>query len=199
MIRISLTDFVDFVVASGRPKQTKVRQIKNRDDYHPNFDFYKQLRDSIVAYHAEDINNKSYFDAFMATVIDAKKTEKYRHLVQNYKKILGKKVCENQPNERTLWTYSELEVSVNPELCVNIDGEKHLIKLYFKSEKLSALKVEVILYLMKHSLPNITGVEQYAIFDVYNNKIIKEANPDSSLQPLLHAEAAHFITLYKGV
>jgi hypothetical protein len=197
-IRISLTDFLDFVVASGIPKQTKVRQIKSRGVYHPNFDFYKQFRDAIVAYHTEGKNDKKYFDAFLSTVIDAKKTERYRRLVANYKKMLGKKKCVIQPNERTVWTYKNLEVSINPELCLDIDGEKHLIKLYFKAEKLSRIKIKVILYLMKNALPHIAGIDQYAIFDIFNNKIIKDASPDD-LRPLLEAEAEHFLTLYKGV
>lgn len=200
MIRISLTDFLDFVVAGGRPKITKVKQIKTRADYHPNFDYYKQLRDAIVDYHEQNTNDKSYFDAFLKTSLtDEKKTKKYQHLVNHYKKILGKKKCESVSHKKIIWTYDELEVSVNPELCLKINGEKNLIKLYFKSEKLSKLKTDVIPFLMKHALPNIKNVDYYTIFDLHNNKILKENNPDQTLKPLLFAEAQHFLTLYKNI
>jgi hypothetical protein len=43
MPSISLTDFVDFVVATGTSKLTKVRQIKRRPQYHPAFDHWKSL------------------------------------------------------------------------------------------------------------------------------------------------------------
>ena len=46
-IKISLTDFVDFVSKSGTSKLTKVKQIKGRRSYHPAFDFWKLMRDEI--------------------------------------------------------------------------------------------------------------------------------------------------------
>lgn len=50
-IEISLTDFVDFVCKSGTAKLTKVRQIKERDDYSPKTDFYKALREGVIENH----------------------------------------------------------------------------------------------------------------------------------------------------
>ncbi|WP_164879142.1 hypothetical protein [Flavobacterium cerinum] len=40
-IKISLTDFLDFINRSGGTKMTKVKQVKNRAKYHPASDFYK--------------------------------------------------------------------------------------------------------------------------------------------------------------
>ena len=54
MPQISLTDFVDVVAKAGRPKATKVRQVKERHAYEPAFDFYKSLREHIVENHRHD-------------------------------------------------------------------------------------------------------------------------------------------------
>ena len=48
---ISLTDFVDFVIKAGSPKLTKVRELFNRGEYSPAFDYWKQLRDHIADTH----------------------------------------------------------------------------------------------------------------------------------------------------
>lgn len=38
-ITISITDFIGFVNKSGGSKMTKVKQLKNRENYHPSKDF----------------------------------------------------------------------------------------------------------------------------------------------------------------
>ena len=49
MIRLSLTDLVDIVSKSGTPKATKVSHVKARPDYEPAHDFYRPLREQIIA------------------------------------------------------------------------------------------------------------------------------------------------------
>ena len=51
MLRITLTDFVDIVSASGTHKTTKVREKLSRDDYHPAKDYYKKVREKIIDIH----------------------------------------------------------------------------------------------------------------------------------------------------
>lgn len=41
-----------------------------------------------------------------------------------------------------------LDVNISPELWLEIDGKKHVIKLYFKSDALSQIKADLILRLM---------------------------------------------------
>jgi len=57
-IELSLTDFVDFVCKSGSTKLTKVKQIKNREDYSPATDFYKALREGIQDIHRKNGKKK---------------------------------------------------------------------------------------------------------------------------------------------
>lgn len=41
---ISMTDFVEFVLLSGRPRQTKVKEIKKRSDYDRALDYWAGFR-----------------------------------------------------------------------------------------------------------------------------------------------------------
>jgi hypothetical protein len=198
-MKISLTDFVDFVVASGTSKLTKVRQIKTRPQYSPHFDHWKDFRDAIVVYHAENRTDKKYFDTFLETVTDDKKKESYRPLVSNYKSFLGRKACDSHNTEAAVWKYKELEVRINPEMCVSINGSKRLIKLYFKAAPLSKQRVDVILLLMKHSLPKPPNLAEYCLLDVHHNKEYLSADPNDALLPLLHGEADSFITIWKSL
>jgi hypothetical protein len=198
-MKISLTDFVDFVVASGTSKLTKVRQIKNRPQYQPQFDHWKDLREAIVVYHAENKGDKKYFDSFIETVLDKKKKESYRPLITNYKSFLGKKKCDTHDTENATWKYKTLEVRINPELCISVNGSKRLMKLYFKSVPLSKQKVDVIFVLMKHSLPKPQGLAEYALLDVNHNKEYVSKDPNDALLPLLYGEADSFITIWNSL
>lgn len=200
MIRISLTDFVEFVSKVGSPKITKVREIKNRPEYHPSRDFYKHLRVGIKAFHEEGHTDKNgYFSSILATNPDSKKQSKFNELVKGYKRFLGTKTIQNQNNENVIWTYDRLEISVNPELCLSIDGEKHLIKLYFKSDELTKLKIDVILYLMQNALPFLPDIDKYSILYIGKSRLLSESIPDPSLEFLLRAEAQSFIMLYDSI
>ena len=52
--KISLTEFVDVIIKAGTEKLTKVRNIKNKPEYDPRFDFYRPLRNYLIEYHKEN-------------------------------------------------------------------------------------------------------------------------------------------------
>ena len=91
MIKISLTDFVDFVISSGTPKLTKVRQLKRRGEYRPAFDYWKNLRDEIIDFHKRNMNDKSRLDEVLESVVDEKKIGGYKECLRGYKRFIGKK------------------------------------------------------------------------------------------------------------
>lgn len=73
MPQISLTDFVDVVSKAGRPKATKVRQVKERPEYEPAFDFYKSLREHVVENHRKN-GGKAAVSDVMNSLTDPKKS-----------------------------------------------------------------------------------------------------------------------------
>ena len=75
---ISLTDFVDFVIKSGTPKLTKVRAIKNRPEYEPAIDYWRQLREGIKDFHRVGGADKSALDDIVDSLHNTKKIIRYR-------------------------------------------------------------------------------------------------------------------------
>jgi hypothetical protein len=200
MPRISLTDFVDFVSKVGTPKITKVREIKARPEYHPARDHYKYLRDGIKTFHEEGHANKNtFFNNLLTNLPDEKKRERFTLLATGYKGFLGTKVITNEERDNVIWTHGNLEVNVNPELCLNINGRKHLIKLYFKADDLTKLRIDVILYLMQNALHAIPNVDNYSILFIEKRRLLTETDPDPALQFLLQAEAEGFLTIYNAL
>jgi hypothetical protein len=93
---VSLTDFVDFVSKSGRPKLTHVQGIKWRPAYDPATDFWRALREEIADYHRPNQTVKSRLDRVMNGITHPPKAKAkakakaYPAALKGYKSLLGK-------------------------------------------------------------------------------------------------------------
>jgi len=198
MRRLSLTDFVEIVSKSGTPKATKVRQIKERPEYNPSSDYYKQIREGIVQLHKDNLESNS-LDR-IAINVSAKKRENYAAIISGYNKWCGKKALTWFDPPTCLYESSGISVSVNPELGLKINGNPSLIKLYFKPDKLTKNRVDIITYLMTACLKTMSPKETtMAILDTRNSKIIDEPSPSTTLATLIDAELAYIAKLWDGV
>lgn len=199
MIKISLTDFIDVVVSSGVPKQTKVKDLKARGDYERMKDYWAPLRDQIVDYHKIGAEDKRYLDEVVDKLKDESKRANCRSLIKNYKSFLGRKAIQRLAPPRAEWVYSSLTVRVNPELYLSINGDRHIIKLYFKRPLLSTSKVELVHLIMKKTLAAklaADGPVYYTLFDVRHNKRYSTREPTDRLEPLLYGEAEALIKIW---
>jgi hypothetical protein len=196
---ISLTDFVDFVIKAGTPKLTKVTEIKHRPEYSPAFDFWKPLRDGIRDFHKGGGANKSDLDQIMLGINDVKKQRRYPEAIRAYKRFLGRKQITWFDPPGDVWSHAGLNVRVNPELGLEIDGQRHIIKLYFKEEAPTKSRLQVILELMRLSLegsPESTDI--FSVLDVSNTKLTSET-ANGMVEPLLKGEAASFMQIWTSV
>lgn len=199
MPRISLTDFVDIVSASGTPKATKVSQIKRRRPYQPAFDFYKSIRDHIIETH-ENNRSKETIRRVLSSVHDPKKLAVYPAVVAGYTGWWGSKnlLWFDPPDD--VFSQHGVDISVNPELGLVINDHPHLIKLYFKSDPLSKNKIDVITHLMETCLgsqcPRDTTM---SVLDVRKGKQISPTVPIPTLNAMLHGELAYISTLWRHV
>lgn len=200
MPQISLTEFVDFIAKSGTPKLTLVRTVKQRHiiGYDPRTDFYKPFRDGLVQLHKNG-QPKSALASLVASQTDAKKQTAYPDLLKGYKKFLGRKTVQWFTPPQNPWTHSGLTVSVNPELGLDINGSRHAVKLYFKADKLTKLRMDAITQLMHHVLGTGHGSPTFSILDVRNGKLISAPMPQPNLMPLLEGEALAFASIYGQV
>lgn len=198
-IKISLTDFIDFVNKSGNSKLTKVRQIKQRKPYHPSTDFYKDLREGIIANH-EEAGNKSSLDNILKELTNEKKTSNYEAALLGYKKFWGNKKLVWFTPASTNWKINDVEVKINPELGLMRNNIPLVVKLYLKSEKLTKDKVSQILTLLEIQLrKKVPSDCLFGILDVKNSKLFLNETKDTSFLPLLEGEIRSFETIWKAI
>ena len=199
MPRISLTDFVDIVAASGTPKATKVRQVKTRPEYQPAFDYYKQLREGIEECHRSKAP-KGQLDDHVGDIRDPKKVQNYKAILAGYKRWWGRKDLRWFEAPSELFSRAGVDVGVNPELGLRINGAPHLIKLYFKADPLSKSRVDVITHLMETCLRSGSpGGTTMAVLDTRRNKLICPTVPIPGLDAALSGEMAYIAALWNEV
>jgi hypothetical protein len=199
MPNLSLTDLIDVVSKSGTPKATKVRQIKNRPAYQPAIDFYKPLRDAFVKIHTEG-SDRASLDGIVPKLTDVKKISSYPELVEGYKKWWGKKKIGWFVPPRGTYGHSGINISVNPELGLVIDGARVVVKLYMKADPISQYRVDLIPLLLELVLRDkCQAGDAVALFDVRKGKLhYLTVNPSAS-KPILDAELAYVAALWPHV
>lgn len=198
MIEISLTDFVDFVTRSGATKLTKVRQLKDRPPYSPQTDYYKTVREGIVEMHRESRPVEALLR--VCHNLPPNKQQNYPVVVNAYQKFCKQaKPRWFAPCSGT-WQYDDLSVRLNPEVGLFIDDTPHIIKLYFKHDKISRDKVGSILQLLEKEFAGekARGV-RFGILDVHRSKLLIRNPGDRDLMPLLYGEANSLQTIWKSL
>lgn len=199
MINISLTDFIDFVSKAGTTKFTKVKTIKNRGDYETYKDFWRPLRNGIVEYHERKLK-LNHLDQILNNLTDKKKIKLYPELIKKYKSFLGRKKIEWFEPPFKEWKYNDLRVSLNPELGLDINDKLYAIKLYFKADKLTQPKANLILLLLNEKLKKKEYKDVvFAILDVPNKKLFENDKLDKTHIPLLEGEALSFINIWNSL
>jgi hypothetical protein len=195
---ISLTDFVDIVSKSGTPKATKVVQVKARPDYEPAFDFYKALREAIIDIH-KDGNQRTSLTTFLQSVTDPRSRKNYPAAVAGYKRWWGNKNLEWFIAPRTTYSQHGIDVIINPELGLSINGTRHVIKLYFKGDTLSVRRADIITRLMHQTLRPMSQTDDImSVLDVRNSKIFLFRTTAASMA-LINAELAYIAALWPQV
>jgi len=196
--QLSLTDFVDIALRAGTPKLTKVREIKHRPKYEPATDFWRPLRMNIIEAH-EGNRGVSHLSKSMVGLNDQKKKTAYPPLVEAYKKWWGRKTYEWFKPPTGVWTSGTVAVSVNPELGLRADGQEWIVKLYFKGDKLTKNRLDVILYLMKEVLGVDSAGATMAIHDIRNAKLFSPTIEIPDLGAMLRGEAAFIASVWEDV
>lgn len=199
MPRISLTDFVDIVMKSGTPKANKIREVKNRAAYDPATDYYKQCRDWIINTHLTG-QPRTHLHGLLSTLTNVKKEKHFSALMDGHKKWWGTKTLTWFIPPTNLYAAHGVEVSVNPELGLVIDGKPHVIKLYFKAEEITKNRVETVTHLMETTLrPLSPSGAKMGLLDIRKSKLICPTVPIPGLSAMLDAELAYIAAYWAAL
>jgi hypothetical protein len=197
MDRISLTYFVDFVLATGAPKLRGVRDYKGRKDDLCS-DFYRPIREAVVNMHRQGLS-ASTLDNVCRNETDETRKKHYSRVVAGYRAFLAEGAKNYFEPPRSGLPLGALEVDVNPELGLVIDGKKHLVKLYFRNDALTPRRTAVVLALLSRGLCESQPELVPAILDVRSAKLHTTAMTSPRIDILLRGEAASFAAMYDAV
>ena len=198
MPQLSLTDFVDVVSKSGTPKATKVSEVKHRPPYDPAFDFYKALRELIIGTHKSG-HPKATLNSAITSISDPKKITAYPAIVAGYSKWWGRKALTWFDPQTSIFSLHGVDIIVNPELGLEINGQKHLIKLYFKSDALAKNRVDIITHMMSVALGSLNPGATMSVLDIRKSKLHSPTVPIPHLNAIVDAELAYIEALWKQV
>ena len=120
--------------------------------------------------------------------------------IKGYKSWLGKKsVAWFQPPREEL-SVSGIDLMVNPEIGLNINGQRHIIKLYFKADKLTKFKTDVITCAMEDTLRSkAKPADLMTVVDVRRGRHFSGAGPSAKLSGMLGAELAYIGYLWSSM
>ncbi len=194
MFRVNLTTFLDIVGAAGTPKLTAVRRLKQRGEYNPAHDFWLPLRRAIVkAHQQEDVD---LLDHLLPTITDKKKLSNYPARIEAHKRWWGRKNLRWFQPPDAEWQYRQVSVRVNPELGLKDDSGRIVVKLYFKQDRLSKLRADVILHLLETTVTPAGKNARVGILDVPRARLIQSTVEKPGLEAALRAEAAYIATAW---
>ena len=200
MPSISLTSLVDFVSKAGAPKQTCAAKIKAQlaAGYDPARDYYRGIREAIIETHQEGMGKSHITTAVQSA--SPRRYSTYEELARDYISWWGRKRVTWFDPPRAGWEAGHgFEVRVNPEMGLKINGDRHVIKLYFKPEKLAKQRVEIITHLMHHELAGeLPAGTRFSVLDIRSRKL-HTIVPPTYWGPLLMAEIAYLAALWPHV
>ncbi len=201
MPRISLNEFIDFSLRNGPQRLNFVQKLKGRPGYSPAFDFWKKLRDAIVALHRAGATESRPLSSVLVGLTDEKKARLYPAALNGYKRFLRKVKGRTwvEPSQ-SLWIHSGLEVRIKPEIAFGPPGNPTVAKLHFKKERISRRRVELSSFLMRVSLGSGYSPDaEFGVLDVAKGAFVSSNENLERLPYLLEAEAGAFVSLWHAL
>jgi hypothetical protein len=195
-VRVTLTEFIDFLVTSGTPRITQARAVRSRrlSGYSPQSDFYKSFRDCVRSERFR--SNQAEALKLLVESTGATRKSSFQELSHGIMKFLKKKSIDWLPPPRAEWSYENLSVTINPEWRVILDGQCHIIKLIFKEGNISRQRAEIVNYLMEQTLEPKIGPAIFGVLNVRKGTFLSSKSKSSLINTLLECEAATFTKLY---
>lgn len=106
--------------------------------------------------------------------------------------MVGRKALVWFNPTNALYSKHNLDVNINPELGLMVNGTPFLIKLYFKAKPLLKNKIDIITHLMSISLSNSSPPSTVmSVLDIRQSKLIQSTVYVDSLTRSLNAELSY--------
>lgn len=164
--------FANFVTEKPNKRKKYVNKIINKEPYAFEKDYYSVLRIKLISTIKK---NKSLIELNqMLKKINPKKHNHYEVLIDQIQNFMqGVKYIWVEPPKNII-EYSGLQLKVNPEIGININGETLFIKMYFKQDQIENEKVNIMLKIMQDSIKEDYQNAKVAILDVRRCELHKK-------------------------
>ena len=203
MVQITLSDFLDFVCKNGPSKLTKVRRLKTRPAYRPNFDYYRPLRECIIRSHREGASRLEQANALndmLANIEDVRVQIELSRVADGYRSWIGRKHLRWFEPPRAIWTMLDANIVVNPDLALFVDDVPHVFKMWFKDEPLEKRGLNVVFRLMEEALGEACppGTE-FGVLDVRRSRLFSPTVETPGASAWLTGEVAYLSAAWAEV
>lgn len=194
-MKVSLTTFVDFTAANGPSKLTVIRRAKKNLDrvYLPSQDYYSYLRDEVIDLIKNGRPKDDLDQVFSLAPPD--RHDNYRNCVDGVKRWMGNKSFEWLEPVHGVWNASGLDVRVNPELHLLVNGVPHTVKLYWKCDALSKRRADPALHLLDKVCASEVSATP-AILDAQSGRLFMKTVAKPNMDLYLQMEAQAFVTAW---
>lgn len=198
-IKISLTEFVNFINASGMAKMTIVSSAKAKHEEQEGnpYDYWKDFKDEVK----KQLKRKGDRDDLWELVEDVREEvrENYNQMIAGYMKFWKPTRMEWVNPVKKMVHIGGVKMMLNPELGVKWQGREYMIKLYLKAnENLDKRHADIILAMMESELRDKVDADvEFAILDVRRGRLFTYVNNDPRLLILLKSEGREFAEMWK--
>lgn len=202
-MKVQMATFATFVTAPTTGKLACVATVKLSAEtaYDPKTDYWKQLREFLPRNHRRG-GTKADLRGLTKKVSE-RKSVTYLARIEAYLDWWGPRNIRWGQGAPTMWKLGNVEVGVNPELFLSVDGVRHVVKLYFKqSERLTDDRASVMLRFLELAYrggASPDGRPVVGVLDLSQGVYHEPASSLGYLDPLLTGEAASFASVWRDV
>lgn len=197
-MQITATTYIDFLLSNGLTRVRRVREARRMYEagYAQGIDYYRPLREGIISMHRAG-GDVAVLEDILEDALPRKHSN-YQECIDGYRKFMKDKtiVWERKPKSQ-IWSHAGLNVVINPELRMVLDGRPYRVKLYLKGDRLTQRRADLLIALLHEG--GYDGSANLAIVDVRRARLFtqKRSSPDFGL--LLRSEALSFVAMWEAV
>lgn len=200
-IYISLTEFVNFINASGMAKMTIVSAAKAKHEEQEGnpYDYWKDLKDEIKIQLKRQGAKEDLLE--LVENIREEMRENYNQMIAGYLKFWKPTRMQWLRPIKKMVHIGGVKMILNPEIGVKSQDKNYMIKLYLKAnENLDKRHADIILAMMESELrEKVDENIVFAILDVRRGKLFTYVNSDPRLLILLKSEGRSFAEMWNGI
>lgn len=198
-IKISMTEFVNFINASGIARMTVVANAKAKhEEMEGNpYDYWKDFKDEVKKQLKKQGSKEDLLELLETMREDV--LDNYQKMINGYLKFWKPTRMKWIKPVNKLANIGGVKMYVNPEIGIEWQNKKYMIKLYLKAnESLDKRHADIILALMENQLREKVDEDVlFAILDVRKGRLYPYVNDDPRLMIFLKSEGREFAEMWR--